>query len=59
MGFRTALSGGFPCGFSVISHLGPLHEVDLAMGLCGRWAYRVVGLGLKSRGTHNAPFFPS
>ena len=39
MGFRTVLSGGFPCGFSVMGRLGPLHEVGQAMGLCGRWAY--------------------
>ena len=38
-GFRTALSGGFPCGFSVMGRLGPLHEAGQAMSMCGRWAY--------------------
>ena len=38
-GFRTALSGRFPCGFSVMGRLGPLHEAGQAMGLCGRWVY--------------------
>ena len=44
-GFRIAPSGGFPCGFSIVGRLGPLHEADHAMGLRGRWAYRAVGLG--------------
>ena len=34
--FRTALSGGFPCGFSAMGRLGSLHEVGQAMGLCGQ-----------------------
>ena len=38
-GFRTALSGGFPCGFNVIGRLGPLYEAGQTMGLCGHWAY--------------------
>ena len=38
-GFKTALSGGFPCGFSVMGRLGPLHEAGQAMGMCGRGAY--------------------
>ena len=39
MGFRTAMSSGFPCGFSVMGRLGPFHEADQVMRLCGRWAY--------------------
>ena len=47
-GFKTAPSGGFPCGFSVVGRLGPLHEVgrlgplhkaDQKVGLRGRRAY--------------------
>ena len=56
-GFRNAHSGGFPCGFSVVGRLGPLHEAGQAVGLRGRRAYRAVGLGLKSHDTHNAPPF--
>ena len=56
--FRTVPSGGFPCGFSVVSRLGPLHEAGQAVGLRGCRAYRAVGLGLNSQGTHNAPIFP-
>ena len=50
--FRTAPSGGFPCGFSVMGRLGPVHEAGQAVDLHGCRAYRVVGLGLKSHGTH-------
>ena len=57
-GFRTAPSGGFPCGFSVVGRRRPFHEAGQAVGLCGRRAYRAMGLGLKSHGTHNAPLFP-
>ena len=35
MGFGTALSGGFPCGFNTVGCLGPLHEVGQAVGLRG------------------------
>ena len=35
MGFGTALSGGFPCGFNTVGRLGPLHEVGQAVGLRG------------------------
>ena len=38
-GVRTALSGGFSCGFSVMGRLGPLHEASQTMGLCGRGDY--------------------
>ena len=38
-GFRIALFGGFPCGFSVMGRLGLLYEAGQAMGLCGCWAY--------------------
>ena len=41
---RTAPSGGFPCGFKIVGHLGPLHEAGQEVGL---------GLGLKSYGTHH------
>ena len=58
MGSRTASSGGFLCRFNIVGCLGPLHEVGQAVGLRGRRAYLVVGLGLKSHGTHNAPLFP-
>ena len=34
--FRTALSGGFPCGFSVVDRLGPLYEAGQAVGLYRR-----------------------
>ena len=33
MGFGTALSGGFPCGFNTVGRLGPLHEARQAVGL--------------------------
>ena len=35
MGSRTAPSGGFPCGFNIVSRLGPLHEAGQKVGLCG------------------------
>ena len=35
MGFGTALSGGFPCGFNIVGRLEPLHEVGQAVGLGG------------------------
>ena len=35
MGFGTALSGGFPCGFNTVGHPWPLHEVGQAVGLRG------------------------
>ena len=35
MGFGTALSGGFPCGFNTVGHLGPLHEVGQVVVLRG------------------------
>ena len=35
-GFRTAPSGGFPCGFSVVDRLGSFHEAGQAVGLRGR-----------------------
>ena len=35
MGFGTALSGGFLCGFNTVGRLGPLHEVGQAVGLRG------------------------
>ena len=38
-GFRTAMSGGLPCGFNTVGSLGQLHEAGQAMGLCGRRAY--------------------
>ena len=58
MGFRTAPSSGFSCGFSVVGRLGLLYEAGQAVGLRWRQAYRAVGLGLKSHGTHNPPLFP-
>ena len=51
-GFRTAPSGGFQCGFSVVGRLGPLHEASQKVGQRERRAYRAVGLGLKSHSTH-------
>ena len=35
MGFGTALSGGFLCGFNIVGRLGLLHEVGQAVGLRG------------------------
>ena len=35
MGFETALSGGFSCGFNTVGRLRPLHEVGQAVGLRG------------------------
>ena len=35
MGFGTALSGGFPCGFNTVGRLRPLHEVGQAVVLRG------------------------
>ena len=56
-GSRTAPFGRFSCGFNIVGHLGPLHEAGHGVVLSGRRAYLAVGLGLKSHGTHNAPFF--
>ena len=39
MGSKTAPSDGFPCGFNIVSCLGPLHEANQGMGLCRRQAY--------------------
>ena len=36
---RTAPFGGFPCDFTIVGRLGPLHEAGNAMGLCRRRAY--------------------
>ena len=38
-GSRTASSGGFPCDFNIVGHLGPLHEAGHIMGLRRRGAY--------------------
>ena len=38
-GSRTAPSGWFLCGFSIVGRLGQLHEEGQALGLRGRWAY--------------------
>ena len=35
MGFGTALSGGFPCGFNTVGRLDPFHEVGQAVSLGG------------------------
>ena len=35
MGFRTALSCGFLCGFNTVGRLRTLHEVGQAVGLRG------------------------
>ena len=56
-GARTTPSGGFLYGFNIVGRLGPLHEAGQTVGLWRRRAYLVVGLGLKSHGTHKAPLF--
>ena len=45
MGSRTALSGGFLCGFNIVGPFGLLHEAGQEVGLRRRWASSLLSRG--------------
>ena len=46
--YRIISSGRFSCGFNAMGCLGPLYVVCQVVGLRGRWAYSLAGMGLKA-----------
>ena len=46
MGFGTALSSGFPCGFNTVGRLGPLHEVGRQWACAGLRNLQVDGTAI-------------